>query len=96
MIDNVGDMPLDIYSDYISDILGEEWSWEHLSLSFNWYDQLKNNYGNGMRMYEFGCGYNNEADSFGYERNNGFGFGNVADFLTFGNSLHDSSGHGYT
>jgi hypothetical protein len=33
---NVGDMPLDIFSDYISDTLGEEWSWEYLSVALNW------------------------------------------------------------
>jgi hypothetical protein len=92
---NVGDMPLDIFCDYVSDILGEEWSWEYFGLILNWHDQLKNNYGNGMRMYELGCGYNNEADSFGYERHEGFGFGNVADLLTFGNSIRDSEGHGH-
>jgi hypothetical protein len=33
---NVGDMPLDIFSDYISDILGQEWSWEYLNVALNW------------------------------------------------------------
>lgn len=27
---NVGDMPLDIFCDYVSEILGEEWSWEYI------------------------------------------------------------------
>jgi hypothetical protein len=35
MIDNVGDMPLDIYSDYVSDTLGEEWSWIYFTPVFN-------------------------------------------------------------
>jgi hypothetical protein len=26
---NVGDMPLDIFSDYVSDILDQEWCWEY-------------------------------------------------------------------
>jgi len=32
---NVGEMPLDIFSDYTSDQLNEEWSWEYLALVFN-------------------------------------------------------------
>jgi hypothetical protein len=91
---NVGDMPLDIFADYVSDVLGEEWSLEYFILIFNWYHQLRNNYGNGMRMYDLGCGYNNEEDCLGYERYNGFGFGNVGDLLTFGNSICDSTGYG--
>jgi len=35
MNDNVGDMPPEIFADYVSDMLGEEWSWEYLVLSFN-------------------------------------------------------------
>jgi hypothetical protein len=32
---NVGEMPLDIFSDYVSDILGEEWNWEYLAFAMN-------------------------------------------------------------
>jgi hypothetical protein len=32
---NVGDMPLDIFADYISDILDEEWCWEYLQFTIN-------------------------------------------------------------
>lgn len=40
---NVGDMPLDIFSDYTSDILAEEWSWEYLVFAVN---------GNGGSFFE--------------------------------------------
>jgi hypothetical protein len=32
---NVGDMPLDIFADYISDTLDQEWHWEYLALTVN-------------------------------------------------------------
>jgi hypothetical protein len=34
---NVGDMPLDIFSDYVSDCLGEDWSWEYIIPILNGY-----------------------------------------------------------
>lgn len=45
---NVGEMPLDIFADYISDTLGEEWSWIHLTLNVNW---------ENIDRFENGCGY---------------------------------------
>jgi hypothetical protein len=32
---NVGDMPLDIFADYTSDTLEQEWSWEYLACLVN-------------------------------------------------------------
>jgi len=62
---NVGDMPIEIFGDYVSDTLGEEWSWEYLvfspcdggqNLTF-WHDEAT-----GKGFY-----YNNEG--FGYVYN---------------------------
>jgi hypothetical protein len=33
---NVGDMPIDIFSDYISDILNQEWSWEYIGTTVSY------------------------------------------------------------
>lgn len=35
MNNNVGDMPIDIYCDYIQDIIGEEWTWWMLVPAIN-------------------------------------------------------------
>jgi hypothetical protein len=75
---NVGDMPLDIFSDYISDILGEDWSWIYLTLVVNdqGYD-LKENRFNG---YGWAHGYENGfRDNFNY---NAFGCGKYVGFAT--------------
>jgi len=54
MNDNVGDMPIEIFGDYISDTLGEEWSWEYFQI-FNGYYQLWQVY--RIQGYNgFGCG----------------------------------------
>jgi hypothetical protein len=37
MNDNVGEMPLDIFSDYVSDVLGEEWFLEYLIPILNYH-----------------------------------------------------------
>lgn len=58
---NVGDMPPDIFSDYISDILDEEWTWEYLVSIVN----------------ARGFGFENAlGHGFGYMFGNGYGFGN--------------------
>jgi len=48
---NVGDMPIEIFGDYISDCLGMDWSWEYIIPAFNnsgyWYGSI----------YGFGMGY---------------------------------------
>jgi len=41
MNDNVGDMPIEIFGDYISDMLGEDWSWEYIIPMFNYMNDLK-------------------------------------------------------
>lgn len=33
--DNVGDMPLDIFGDYVSECLGVEFGWEYLAVTLN-------------------------------------------------------------
>jgi hypothetical protein len=67
---NVGDMPLDIFADYISDTLGEEWSWEYLLFAVN-----------GFGYDEFGYGVysvNNDIEYCeGYGTIDGYGFGHV-------------------
>jgi hypothetical protein len=80
---NVGDMPLDIFSDYISDTLGQEWSWEYFSLIAN-----GNNF---FSFYRFGdgCHVGNLGNSDGfliYEEI----------FYNFGNGEQGDFGHGFT
>jgi hypothetical protein len=63
---NVGNMPLDIFSDYISDILGEEWSWEYLVFAVNGMD------------YHYSLGYYGHGYGHGHsyiENDNGYGYG---------------------
>jgi hypothetical protein len=52
MIDNVGDMPLDIFGDYLTDILDQEWSWEYLISIFN-----GDGYDNNTEFEIQGCGF---------------------------------------
>jgi hypothetical protein len=58
---NVGDMPLDIFCDYILDVLNEEWIWEYF-LTFNFVATPVNwNFGNsslfkGIISRNFGDG----------------------------------------
>jgi hypothetical protein len=53
---NVGEMPLDIFSDYISDILGEDWSWEYFGLIVNGFGTEGRPY--QQFHYQFGVGGN--------------------------------------
>jgi len=60
MWDNVGEMPLEIFGDYLTDILNEEWSWEYLALTFNFNGTPGSTFGignslNGLR-YNWHCG----------------------------------------
>lgn len=59
---NVGDMPLDIFSDYLSDTLNEEWYWQYLIA-------LPND-GNSLGCHDFWTGngfyYNTEGHGFVY------------------------------
>jgi hypothetical protein len=67
MNDNVGEMPLYIFADYVSDILGEEWSWEYFTLIVNdqgynlQYTSIHRGFGWG-HGYEIGFRYNNDYD----------------------------------
>jgi hypothetical protein len=65
MIDNVGEMPLDIFSDYINDILNQEWSWEYLICIYGFGTSEVGSY-----RRELGNGY-----SYWYGSENGFGSG---------------------
>jgi|GEM_PF-3979193 len=50
---NVGDMPIEIFGDYISDTLDQEWSWEYLFFADNGDGDRDTTYGHGN-----GCGNN--------------------------------------
>lgn len=71
---NVGDMPLDIFSDYVFDILGEEWSWEYFGISVWAYTNFDFQYiGNGCGGY--GMVYQTIYDrGNGYVGHQGYGF----------------------
>jgi hypothetical protein len=62
---NVGDMPLDIFTDYISDTLGEEWSWEYLAIIVNYhgYNRIEVKREN----------VSSDGDAYGYNLLSGFG-----------------------
>jgi hypothetical protein len=76
---NVGDMPLDIFSDYVSDILGEEWYWEYLPFTIN-----ANNIG-------FNIGDSNTSDDGNWEDlSTGDGYGDTG----FGQSGCGDTGFG--
>lgn len=49
---NVGDMPLDIFSDYLTDTLDQEWHWEYLALAIN-----GQGYSNNIEHEIHGCGF---------------------------------------
>lgn len=55
---NVGDMPLDIFCDYVSDTLGEEWSWEYFSVIINGptYHSFRKAHGVGNLRHGHGLG----------------------------------------
>jgi hypothetical protein len=55
---NVGEMPLDIFADYISDILGQEWSWEYLLFSPDGYPPFS------LNEDQIGVGIDYDMDNF--------------------------------
>lgn len=63
---NVGDMPLDIFSDYVSDTLGEDWCWEYfLALNWNYIWDWWTRTGDGKVIDGTGYGYG-EGEGHGY------------------------------
>lgn len=54
---NVGDMPIEIFGDYVSDSLGVEFPWEMLTPMFNGENDIKNQRGSGWWYnYDYGHG----------------------------------------
>lgn len=83
---DIGDMPIDIFCDYISDILEEYWSWEYLLVNtYSFHSQFTENNGDGDQNMngEYnddtgnggGIGIMNfgSGHGFGYEYNQGHG-----------------------
>jgi hypothetical protein len=98
---NVGDMPLDIFSDYISDTLDYECNWEYLIIAVNDFPRDFGfiGRGSGTNNYYNGIGYHsgiNSRDAFG----NGIGYGEEYEsgIEIFGNGFgyQDSEGIGST
>jgi hypothetical protein len=96
---NVGDMPLDIFSDYISDILGKEWSWEYLVLAINGNSYgAGNGYGQGNQWHEDdydteGLDHNGLGHGFGYGEGYGYGYNYVSSIIKFGHGFgHKGNG----
>jgi hypothetical protein len=89
---NVGDMPLDIFSDYISDTLDEEWTWIHLFVINE--DGYGVGFGSGLGrfygltgsgyVYGYKC-YDDYATGHGLI--SGYGYGN-------GDDPSNNNGHG--
>jgi len=85
-------MPIEIFGDYISDTLGEEFSWEYLVFAINGFGHSRlrdTEQGNGDHFFyteenqlATGCG-NNQDEGYGYNdyfMHSGYGFGHVASF----------------
>jgi hypothetical protein len=84
---NVGDMPLDIFCDYISDILGQEWNWQYLIPIDS--DNVPMRY---MRFY-YGKGYmliSSPTHGDGYKISETYGDGNNS----YGSLHGDAKGFG--
>lgn len=67
MNDNVGEMPLEIFGDYTSDMTEQEWSWEYFFLPCN---------GGGYHFGssdEFTACYRNARATTGFEDSFGYG-----------------------
>jgi hypothetical protein len=70
---NVGDMPLDIFTDYLNDTLDQEWSWEYLITAIN---DAGHSVGVG---YGVGGGYGHWSglgNGMGFGDGHGYGWGN--------------------
>ena len=79
---NVGDMPLDVFSDYIQDSQGYEFPWEFLQFTLNGNEQLnEDDKGNGYRYQAFPFHY--------IGRGNGY-------WLEFCGSINVEYGNGHT
>lgn len=63
---NVGEMPLDIFSDYISDILEEEWTWEYLVPLLNWQGYILRSGDFYNMWFGNGHGFNNAENGLGW------------------------------
>jgi hypothetical protein len=63
---NVGEMPLDIFSDYISDILEEEWCWEYLIPLSNWQGYVLRSGDYYNMWFGNGHGFNNAEIGLGW------------------------------
>jgi hypothetical protein len=78
---NVGDMPLDVFSDYVSDILDEEWCWIYLIPTMNYEGHYHGlGCGNGLIHIPvleniYGHGFIHDDDQFG--DTDGFGDGDT-------------------
>lgn len=106
---NVGDMPLDIFSDYILDTINQEWDWIYLLpiLNFDCYgfriDSQKlfgsKGQGNGIGGYSNGIGYHigiNFYNAYG----DGLGYGDAVEsygngFGYEGNDGIETNGNGF-
>jgi len=95
--ENVGDMPLEIFGDYLTDTLNEEWTWEYLAPLLNWRgyiisagDILNTWFGNG-------CGFNNAENGLGWswQGRSGHPYGNgmIKYHYTFGDGVYTGNGH---
>jgi hypothetical protein len=95
---NVGEMPIDIFSDYVSDTLGQEWSWEYIIPILNGISQL-NDYGDGLDMNEETLGngdyyeyvtifFGNAKGNGGQDGNHLYGFAHGG-----GDSVQTGNGH---
>lgn len=90
--DNVGDMPLDIFSDYVSDVMEEEWSWIYLTPIFNYHR-------NGIiDPFTTGSGTNyNLGNCWGYtlswdENYSALGYGFTHGYTPYVNNLAEGCG----
>lgn len=71
---NVGDMPLDIFSDYVSDALEQEWRWEYLVPAFAIRDrEIMHLDRGGGYCYHF-IYETAKGDGFLYKRGDGSGY----------------------
>jgi hypothetical protein len=89
---NVGDMPLDIFCDYISDILGQEWQLEHIAMIINEAGHcLEIAHGDGT----LGVDINNN-NAMGDGNGDGYGTAYLSTFLYYGDGeLHANRGNGH-
>lgn len=89
MNDNVGDMPLDIFCDYVSDCLGEEWFLGHFLCMLDFHHEVLINF-SGHNMVGQGLG---NGHRYGYvnrfEWTFGTGYGNIDSGAKLGCGFYD-------